>query len=64
MKKYIVTVKEVHNQDVEIRAKNEQEAIKKVSEGEGEELTLEYSHTLDTDTWTVKRSNLKEYKRR
>ena len=40
---------------VEIEAGSEEEAIKLVSKGEGVFLdnSLEYSHTLDPDTWTV-----------
>lgn len=54
-KKYIVLVREVHISPVEIEAKNADEAIDLVREGEGETIyeALEYSHTMDFDTWTV-----------
>lgn len=53
MTKFIVYQKEVYQQPVHIEAKNEREAIKKVEEGEGEvrEEELDYSYTLETDTW-------------
>lgn len=55
MTKYFVYVREVHVQTVEVEAKDEDEAIDKVKDGEGEYLddALEYSHCLDADTWTV-----------
>jgi len=55
MTNFIVNVREVHVQGVEIKAKNKKEAITKVENGEGEYLNnhLDYSHTLEIDTWTV-----------
>lgn len=52
---YIVSVREVHVQQVKVEAASEDEAKTKVVEGEGEYLDdkLEYSHTLDKDLWTV-----------
>lgn len=52
---YIVTMREVHTQGVEIEAESEEEAIERVTGGEGEYLPylFEYSHTLDTDNWTI-----------
>jgi hypothetical protein len=51
MKKFIVFIPEVHYQAVEIEAKDEAEARKKVTEGDGYYLDnrLEYSHTLNGD---------------
>jgi len=60
MPKFTVTVPEVHNAIYEdIRAENEAEAIAKVMafRGKGvEENATEFSHTLDTDSWTAKKN--------
>ena len=55
MREFIVNVREVHIQMVRIGAKDKEEAKEKVVAGEGDYLddTLEYSHTLDSDYWTV-----------
>jgi hypothetical protein len=55
MKNYIVRMWEVYVQTVAIEANSEEEAIEKVVEGEGEYInnSLEYSHALDSDLWTV-----------
>lgn len=55
MKTFIVLVKEVHIQPVKIKAMNKNDAIRRVNEDAGEYLEegIEYSHTLDTETWTV-----------
>lgn len=50
-KKFKVLIREVHISHRFIAAKNEEEAKK---EAEDARCTfLEYSHTLDKDTWTV-----------
>jgi len=55
MKKYIVGIKEVHIQEYEIEAKNEQDAKERAGmEGELLEDCFEYSHSLESETWTVK----------
>lgn len=56
---WIVAVREVHIQPVRIFAKTAEEAVRKVAEGEGEQIEggFEYSHTLDPDAWTVKRAS-------
>lgn len=56
--KYCVAVKEVWSQLVSVEAKNQEEAIKKVKGGEGLYLegmdeNFQYSHTLDSDEWSV-----------
>jgi hypothetical protein len=53
--KYIVQIREVHIQEVLIEAESEQEAINKVADGDGQYLdnSLEYSHTLPRETFTV-----------
>jgi hypothetical protein len=55
MRKYLVGVREVHIQTIEILATSEKEAIRKVAEGNDnqEEISLDYSHTLDEAAWTV-----------
>ena len=55
MSKFIVTIRECHTQDVLVEAVDAVEARLKVMDGDGQMLndTLEYSHTLPPDTWTV-----------
>ena len=57
METYIVNVREVHIQPVEVEASSEEEAIQEVKDGEGEYMDdlLKYSHTLNSDTWTVEK---------
>jgi len=53
LKKFIVGVREVHIQRVEIEAKDFESAKMAVREGEGEYLEPTFcSHTLDSDLWT------------
>ncbi len=54
-KKFVVTIREVYIQPYKVKAKNEDEAIDIVRNGGGElwEDMFEYSHTLDSDSWTV-----------
>lgn len=53
-KKFIVSVKEVHVQKVAIDATSEEEAIKKVAEGEGEQVgDAYYVYTKNPDHWTA-----------
>ena len=58
MKTYYVTVKEVWSQVVSIEAENEEKAVEKVIEGEGQYLegmdeNFQYSHTLEPNLWGV-----------
>jgi len=55
LRRYTVTVREVHTQMVQVDAVDPDDAKAVVRSGGGEYLdnTLEYSHTLDCDTWTV-----------
>lgn len=56
MKKvFIVAVREVHVQDYKVEAETKEEAIQKINNCEGEVLEgrMEYSHALESDTWTV-----------
>jgi hypothetical protein len=56
-KTYLVTVKEIWNQMVEVQAVSEEDAIVRIQNGEGNYLSgmsgFEYNHTLDFDTWSV-----------
>jgi hypothetical protein len=54
--KYRVLVREVYVSHIEVEADTERAAIEAVNAhgtDAGEEVLSEYSHTLDTDTWTV-----------
>ena len=53
--KFIVEVREVWIQPVEMEAESEEKAIERVREGEGKSIEdgFEYSHTLSVDKWTV-----------
>lgn len=57
MKSYIVGVREVWNQLTRVKASNPEDAKARVAAGEGTRLDspggLEYSHTLDPETWDV-----------
>lgn len=61
MPKFIVKVREVWVQDVEIEADSEEEAKDKVESGEGEPVLghnhFEFSHSLETDHWSVERKD-------
>lgn len=55
MRTYRVKVREVHVQDVLVKATNEEHAKTLVKDGEGDYVdnTLEFSHQLEPDTWEV-----------
>jgi len=55
LRRYLVTVREVHTQMVQVDAVDPDAAKAVVRSGGGEYLdnTLEYSHTMDCDTWTI-----------
>ena len=55
-KAFIVGVREVHVQPYRVLAETPEEAVRLVAGGDGDILDadFEYSHSLDTDTWTVK----------
>ena len=50
---YRVGVQEVHVSTIVIEAASKNEALQLVSDGEGDELILEYSHTLDENLWSA-----------
>jgi len=51
MKKYCVQIVEIYRQDIFIEAENEEQAIKKVQNGEGIEGELHYQSTPGPDEW-------------
>lgn len=53
MPKYTVLVREVHVSHMVVEADSPKEAIKKIKDGDGDEALCEYSHTLDSETWSV-----------
>lgn len=54
MKKYIVTVYEVHSVDIEVEAYNKEEARDLANEKiEQFPYTVEYDHTMDVEDWPV-----------
>jgi len=58
MDKYYVSIAEVHYRTIEVSAECEEEAIdlaKAVSENAGDEILLEYSHTMKPDMWMVEK---------
>lgn len=61
---YVVETREVHIQGWFIEAKDELEAKDKVRGAEGViiEAQFEYSHTLDTDLWTIREPTEEEIK--
>ena len=62
MAKYVVDVPEVWTRTIPIEADSEEEAKSKVQElirflGEVSDIGFEYSHTLQTDNWSVYEEN-------
>lgn len=53
MPKYMVGVKEMHIQYIEVEAQDMDDAVEKARQGDGTEKEIEYSCTLDSDDWTV-----------
>ena len=53
MATYHVGIREVHINTVEVEADTPEEAKKKARESQADSILLEYSHTLDPDTWSV-----------
>ena len=54
--KFLVQVREVHVSTLEVEATSKEDALDQVRRDgtdAGEEINLEYSHTLDSDNWTV-----------
>ena len=57
MIKFLIRTKEVWIQVVEVEANSEEEAIRKVEEGEGicSDNDFEFSYMLDSDEWEVEK---------
>ena len=55
MPKFNVLVAELHYSFREVEAKDEEDAKRQIVDGEtdGDEVFLEYSHTLDPEHWKV-----------
>ena len=54
MKKYVVTVYEIHSVDIEVEAYNKEEARDLANEKiEQFPYTVEYDHTMDVEDWPV-----------
>lgn len=55
MKQFIVSIPEVHYQDIVVEAENGVDAIAKAKEGEGETVDngLKYSHTAENEQFHV-----------
>lgn len=58
MKKYLVGIREVHVNTVEVLAESEDDAKQKakVAAAEDNSLGIEYSYTMDKDCWRVEES--------
>ena len=62
MKEYIVLRREVNIVAVKVKAEDRDDAVSRVSKDyEGDEISTEYSHTLDTDTWSVEEDGTTYY---
>ena len=54
MKRYTVTIKEVHEQDIFVSANTEEEAVSKAREGVGDYVDgTRFQYTIDEENWTV-----------
>ena len=52
---YYIGIREVHVSTVKVDANSEEEALELARDGAGEEVMLEYSHTMDSSHFTVER---------
>lgn len=52
MKKYMVSIKEIHYSNREVEAESEEEA-KELAADNADEINLEYSDTCDSSEWIV-----------
>jgi hypothetical protein len=54
MKKYVVTVYEVHSIDIDVEAEDEDQAREKANDIMCDDtLITEYDHTMDVEDWPV-----------
>ena len=59
MARYYIGIREVHVSTVFVEADSEEEALDNAANGEGEEVVLEYSHTMDREHFTVEEDERK-----
>lgn len=52
-KRYTILIREVHVAHHTVSANSKEEAVKMVKDGESCEEYIEYSHTMDDDTWQI-----------
>ena len=55
MPKFHVKVPQLYISTMEIEAENEEDALDKVLEADGEEVLLEFSHSIMGDEWEVEK---------
>ena len=53
MTTYLVTLPEIHQRLIKIEADNPEEAIGRVANREGTQVSMEFVKTLDTSQWIV-----------
>lgn len=53
--RFLIGVREVHVSTMEVEAESPEAAVQMVKDGQGREIMCEYSHTLDSDLWTVEK---------
>lgn len=55
MKRYVVTTREVHSQEIVVSAESETEALVKAKDGDGDYGNgSTYEYLLDADSWEVR----------
>lgn len=56
MDSYLVEIREVWVQTIRVEnCNNKEEAIKRASVRDGDEVNFEYSHDLDSDNWIIEK---------
>jgi hypothetical protein len=50
---YLVTLPEIHQRLIKIEADNPEEALGKVANREGTQVSMEFVKTLDTSQWII-----------
>tara|TARA_Y100000593_G_scaffold35861_1_gene69997 strand:- start:13 stop:186 length:174 start_codon:yes stop_codon:yes gene_type:complete len=55
VKRYIVTIKEVHAQEIVVSAVSEEQALAKAQDGDGDYANgTSFEYSLDRDSWEVR----------
>lgn len=57
MKFYTVSVEEVHISRVVVEASSPEDARSRAASGEGEEISVDYSHIIGEDQWPVEEND-------